>query len=195
MIKPRPMVTCKPTWPLINHCSRGKIRTWTRTRSLLRLASPLFTDMPSGMGAHPCWAIASLRAFVALTTRGGLGETRGARVQPGAGTDANVSIILRGDKGDSGLRALSKGAHDFERGSSDTFDVESEDLGTIHEVSIGHDNHGLGPSWHLEQVRQTPLRRTERQASPGRTKNSTKRASKVGNQDVFSDFFGVLLGL
>ena len=72
--------------------------------------------------------------------------------KPGAGTDANVSVILRGEKGASGKQTLSKGPTDFERGGKDTFVVGSEDLGEVKEVVIGHDNHGTRPSWHLDQV-------------------------------------------
>ncbi len=39
------------------------------------------------------------------------------RVRPrGAGTDANVTMVLTGEKGDTGERKLDSSANDFERG-------------------------------------------------------------------------------
>jgi hypothetical protein len=42
----------------------------------------------------------------------------------GAGTDADISITLYGDRGDSGPLALASSANDFERGRTDTFFVK-----------------------------------------------------------------------
>lgn len=47
-----------------------------------------------------------------------------------AGTDANVSIILYGTLGDTGMRPLKqKGRNLFERGQVDEFVIECLDLG------------------------------------------------------------------
>ena len=47
-----------------------------------------------------------------------------------AGTDANVSIILYGTLGDTGVRPLKqKGRNLFERGQVDEFVIECLDLG------------------------------------------------------------------
>ena len=47
-----------------------------------------------------------------------------------AGTDANVSIILYGENGDTGKRELKKKFKDlFERGNMDDFKIEALDLG------------------------------------------------------------------
>jgi len=69
-----------------------------------------------------------------------------------AGTDANVSIELRGDKSNSGLRKLASSKNDFERGAIDEFFVEAPDLGALLAVDIGHDNRGGGAGWHLNKV-------------------------------------------
>ena len=69
----------------------------------------------------------------------------------GAGTDANVHITLFGAAGDSGPRRLENSKNNFERGATDTFEVEAA-IGPIERLRIGHDNSGLGPAWHLDQV-------------------------------------------
>lgn len=39
--------------------------------------------------------------------------------------------------------------NDFERGSCCTFELEAA-VGELQALRIGHDNTGLGPSWHLQ---------------------------------------------
>lgn len=89
----------------------------------------------------------------------------------GAGTDANVSIILYGTLGDTGQRALKqKGRNLFERGQVDEFIIESLDLGEriltifflmidtlfllgpLTKLHIEHDNSMLSPDWFLDKV-------------------------------------------
>lgn len=70
----------------------------------------------------------------------------------GAGTDANVSMVIHGAKGDTGPMRLAKGRDDFVRGARDQFVLEGPDVGEIRHIVIGHDNAGHGPSWHLRQV-------------------------------------------
>lgn len=40
-------------------------------------------------------------------------------------------------------------------GCSNEFVVDDEELGELLEVTVGHDNTGLGPSWHLEHMKIT----------------------------------------
>ena len=70
----------------------------------------------------------------------------------GAGTDANVALVIHGAKGDTGTLRLTKGRDDFARGMRDQFVVEGPDVGDVRSVVIGHDNSGHGPSWHLQQL-------------------------------------------
>ena len=70
----------------------------------------------------------------------------------GAGTDANVTMVVHGAKGDTGTLRLVKGRDDFARGGRDQFVVEGPDVGDVSHVVIGHDNSGHGPSWHLQQL-------------------------------------------
>jgi hypothetical protein len=70
----------------------------------------------------------------------------------GAGTDANVYIILHGDQGDSGKRKLEAPGNCFERGHSDNFGFEAVELGNIKKITIGHDGAGFGSGWFLDKV-------------------------------------------
>ena len=64
-----------------------------------------------------------------------------------------MTVVLRGKKGETGRCLLSKTERDFERGTTDSFVVEAEDVGPLTAVTIGHDNCGFRPSWHLDQVK------------------------------------------
>ncbi|CAN9504554.1 unnamed protein product [Ophioblennius macclurei] len=73
----------------------------------------------------------------------------------GAGTDANVWIIIFGENGDTGVLALkeSNKSNKFERKQVDIFsfrDILS--MGELSKVRVWHDNSGLAPGWHLEYI-------------------------------------------
>ncbi|XP_058879383.1 lipoxygenase homology domain-containing protein 1-like [Acipenser ruthenus] len=76
-----------------------------------------------------------------------------------AGTDANVHIILFGDKGASESVALTKPLErqdPFEKGQTDTFKIKTRSVGRLYKIEIGHDGKGLGSGWFLEKVEITP---------------------------------------
>lgn len=56
----------------------------------------------------------------------------------GAGTDANVFVILHGESGDTGKRKLEGAGNNFERGKVDVFGVEAIDIGELTKITIGH---------------------------------------------------------
>jgi lipoxygenase homology domain-containing protein 1 len=61
--------------------------------------------------------------------------------EKGAGTDANVSIILYGENGDTGLRPLKQSFKNlFEKGQTDKFIIECLDLGELQKLHVEHDN-------------------------------------------------------
>lgn len=92
--------------------------------------------------------------------------------ESGAGTDANVSIILYGTLGDTGVRELKKkGRNLFERNQVDDFVIECLDLGKIRlsllfihfwipatmigqlkKLHIEHDNALFSADWFLDKV-------------------------------------------
>uniref|UniRef100_A0A2I3LLT2 Lipoxygenase homology PLAT domains 1 n=1 Tax=Papio anubis TaxID=9555 RepID=A0A2I3LLT2_PAPAN len=73
----------------------------------------------------------------------------------GAGTDANVFIIIFGENGDSGTLALKQSANwnKFERNNTDTFNFpDMLSLGHLCKLRVWHDNKGIFPGWHLSYV-------------------------------------------
>ncbi|CAF0968400.1 unnamed protein product [Rotaria sp. Silwood1] len=74
----------------------------------------------------------------------------------GAGTDANIYIQIYGlKKSTDQVMLCSKiDRHGkFQRGSTDVFILELDDVGDfIEKIRIGHDNSGFGPAWHLNHV-------------------------------------------
>ncbi|XP_072045883.1 lipoxygenase homology domain-containing protein 1-like [Amphiura filiformis] len=73
----------------------------------------------------------------------------------GAGTDANVHIVLYGDNDDTGQIALEKSSSNmnkFERGNTDEFHVKAVQVGEIPKIRIGHDNKGGFAGWMLDRV-------------------------------------------
>lgn len=72
-----------------------------------------------------------------------------------AGTDANVTLTLYGNKGTSEQLPLTgRGRNMFERGNVDTFTVTVDDIGLINKIRIEHDDSGIGSAWHLKEVLQ-----------------------------------------
>ncbi|KAI5096357.1 lipoxygenase-like domain-containing protein 1, partial [Silurus meridionalis] len=73
----------------------------------------------------------------------------------GAGTDANIFIIVFGENGDTGALALkeSENTNKFEQSLTDTFQfTDMLSLGELSKIRVWHDNTGLAPGWHLESV-------------------------------------------
>jgi len=74
----------------------------------------------------------------------------------GAGTDANVFMIIFGENGDSGELALKNSEtykDKFERNHTDVFTFKNLlSLGELTKVRIWHDNKFLGANWFLENV-------------------------------------------
>ena len=84
-----------------------------------------------------------------------------------AGTDANVSIVIYGDNGDTGQRKLTKKmVNFFEKGQRDAFTLEALDLGQLKRLRIEHDNKGFGGGWMLDKVEVTNLESSEMFAFP-----------------------------
>jgi hypothetical protein len=61
----------------------------------------------------------------------------------GAGTDANVTIELHGDKAFIGATRLDNAADNFTRGRKDEFEVVGVNVGQLSHVVIAHDNTGV----------------------------------------------------
>ncbi|XP_042187934.1 lipoxygenase homology domain-containing protein 1 [Callorhinchus milii] len=73
----------------------------------------------------------------------------------GAGTDANVFLIVFGENGDTGTLALkeSNNSNKFERKRTDIFKFpDMLSLGNLSKVRVWHNNKGLAAGWHLELI-------------------------------------------
>ncbi|NXB48820.1 LOXH1 protein, partial [Leucopsar rothschildi] len=80
----------------------------------------------------------------------------------GAGTDANVHIILFGNEDKSEVFQLSQSLehqNPFERGKVDTFKIKTKKLGSLCSIEIGHDGKGFASGWFLEKVEITDAAR------------------------------------
>ncbi|XP_041329697.1 oxygen-regulated protein 1 [Pyrgilauda ruficollis] len=80
----------------------------------------------------------------------------------GAGTDANVHIILFGNEDKSEVFQLSQSLehqNPFERGKVDTFKIKTKKLGSLRSIEIGHDGKGFASGWFLEKVEITDAAR------------------------------------
>ncbi|MEZ4921504.1 MAG: PLAT/LH2 domain-containing protein, partial [Saprospiraceae bacterium] len=72
-----------------------------------------------------------------------------------AGTDANVYLKIRGNKGETDeirLNSLISGDA-FERFKTDKVELLATDVGTISSITIRHDNSHTNPGWHLANVK------------------------------------------
>lgn len=72
-----------------------------------------------------------------------------------AGTNANVFLNIFGDQGDTGKRFLRKSKTNqdkFEKGKVDVFEIEAVTLLALRKVRVGHDGHGSGAGWFLDNI-------------------------------------------
>lgn len=69
-----------------------------------------------------------------------------------AGTDANVFVVLYGDKGKSDDIKLNKDGDSFEQGQMDIFNIDTPDVGLPYKLRVYHDNSGRFAAWHLDKV-------------------------------------------
>ncbi|KAJ7338826.1 hypothetical protein JRQ81_012728, partial [Phrynocephalus forsythii] len=71
-----------------------------------------------------------------------------------AGTEANIYIVVYGEKGDTGSRQLlkSKNPRMFLKGQTDVFSLEAVHLGKLRKIVIGHNGLGSGNGWFLEKI-------------------------------------------
>ncbi|KAM4704966.1 oxygen-regulated protein 1 [Rhinophrynus dorsalis] len=73
----------------------------------------------------------------------------------GAGTDANVHIVLFSEQDSFGPVQLTQSLEQqnpFERGKVDTFKIKTTNLGKISHIEIGHDGKGVGSGWFLDKI-------------------------------------------
>jgi hypothetical protein len=79
-----------------------------------------------------------------------------------AGTDANVSIVVYGDRGKSDEVILKNKSDNFETGKCDKFKIETKEIGRPFKLRVQHDNHGIAPGWHLDRIELENMQTKER---------------------------------
>ncbi len=75
--------------------------------------------------------------------------------RPAAGTDADVFVTIHGKHSSSPRIKLPSRPEDFLRGGDDTFRMELQALGEIVRLTVGHNNRGQIPGWHLDHAELT----------------------------------------
>ena len=70
----------------------------------------------------------------------------------GAGTDAEVILVLYGHSGKSDDIKLRSKSNVFEAGKCDEFKVDITDVDTPFKLRVSHDNTKLFAAWHLDRV-------------------------------------------
>uniref|UniRef100_A0A8C5H2G2 Lipoxygenase homology domain-containing protein 1-like n=1 Tax=Gouania willdenowi TaxID=441366 RepID=A0A8C5H2G2_GOUWI len=74
----------------------------------------------------------------------------------GASSDSKVFVKLYGEKGDTTKMILAVSDNDlrnyFETGRTDTFTIDTFDVGEVNRLLIGHTNEGLRAGWFLDSV-------------------------------------------
>jgi len=75
-------------------------------------------------------------------------------IQSGSGTDADVSVVLFGTKGTTEEKVLNSQiiGNAFEKGSSNSFLIATDDLAEISKIKIWHNNKWFAADWFLDNV-------------------------------------------
>jgi len=119
------------------------------------------TRMPFHQASDESFASSRHFSLCSISTinHGNLTSTNGSQIhvltsdKRFAGTSANVHCELFGKLGGSGRAKLENSKDNFQRGRTDIFTVECRELGELTRMTIGHDNKGSGPGWHLGSVK------------------------------------------
>lgn len=70
----------------------------------------------------------------------------------GAGTDAEVLLVLYGRAGKSDDIKLRSKSNVFEAGQCDEFKVDVTDVDIPYKLRVSHDNQKMFAAWHLDRV-------------------------------------------
>jgi len=70
----------------------------------------------------------------------------------GAGTDANLTFTLQGDRGTVFKTLSAKPTRRFESGYINFVTLHCVDVGTPQHLTVSHDNDGNGPDWFLDDI-------------------------------------------
>ncbi|XP_068508966.1 lipoxygenase homology domain-containing protein 1 [Syngnathus scovelli] len=140
----------RPDWFLdtvtMNNLTTGEVSVFTYEEWLSRTWGPQRTMICEMAAVVDEETMVELTTYVVQVKTGDV---------TGAGTDANVWIIIFGENGDTGTLALKEcnKSNKFERKQMDTFRfVDILSLGDLSKVRVWHDNSGLAPGWQLDYI-------------------------------------------
>lgn len=107
----------------------------------------------------------------------------------GAGTNANVFLVMYGETGKSDQFDLRNKSDNFERGQVDKFKVECEDIGRLSKIRIGHDNSGMGSAWFLEKVEIRRVKADDKEPRSNRRKSRDEEVEEMTGEDDHNYLF------
>ncbi|XP_061603543.1 lipoxygenase homology domain-containing protein 1 [Phyllopteryx taeniolatus] len=106
------------------------------------------------------------------------------------GTNANVFCQIYGDEGKTEVLPLKSRSNNFERGTTEIFKMEAQDMGKIYKLRIYHDGKGFGDGWFLESVHIKRLTtavvqvEVKREDAKKDKKKDKKKKKKDGQEEV-----------
>lgn len=98
----------------------------------------------------------------------------------GAGTDATVTVVLAGERGESGPVRVDAPLEAFERGGIDAFTFRLRRLGRLRHLVVSHDNTGRNPAWYLLKVVVTSTHPEEPEVGSGCGTGSRPKETDIG---------------
>lgn len=105
----------------------------------------------------------------------------------GAGTNANVFLVIYGENGKSDQFDLRNKSDNFERGQVDKFKVECEDIGQLVKIRVGHDNNGMRSAWFLEKVEIRRVKPEDKE--PSKKRRNSGEVEEMGDGDEHNYLF------
>ncbi|XP_015749537.1 PREDICTED: lipoxygenase homology domain-containing protein 1-like, partial [Acropora digitifera] len=109
-----------------------------------------------------------------------------------ASTNAKVYVILHGGEGEdnSGKLWLQNDKKDnFQRGRTDIFIVECEDIGPLLKIRIGHDNNGMRSAWFLEKVEVRRVKTEDKESHRNRRQSREVEVEEMSEGDDYNYLF------
>ncbi|CAJ1070168.1 lipoxygenase homology domain-containing protein 1-like [Xyrichtys novacula] len=101
------------------------------------------------------------------------------------GTNANVFCQIYGEEGKTEVLTLKSRSNNFERGTTEIFKIEAQDIGKIYKIRIFHDGTGIGDGWFLEtvDVKRLTMAMVQIEVKKEDTKKDKKKDKKKKKKD------------
>uniref|UniRef100_A0A5F8GTD3 Lipoxygenase homology PLAT domains 1 n=1 Tax=Monodelphis domestica TaxID=13616 RepID=A0A5F8GTD3_MONDO len=96
-----------------------------------------------------------------------------------ASTSARVYMQIYGEEGKTEVLFLKSRSKVFQRGNTDTFQLEAADVGEIFKIRLGHTGEGFGAGWFVETVLLRRLVLQEAEVTPEEEARKKKEMDKL----------------